>query len=123
MPSRAEAPGPSRTCRISCTPSPTQYQGPCNYYNGSSGLRILGWLPAALPDDLRAAQSWDFTMYAQDDWKMTSNLTPEPRPAVRPAHEPLRRDESDLWPAARAVRTQRATTGRRRPWQRPLRHR
>jgi hypothetical protein len=54
---------------------PTQYQGPCNYYNGSPGCVFADGSPLLFPNDLRAARSWDFTMYAQDDWKPTSSLT------------------------------------------------
>ena len=54
---------------------PTQYAGSCNFYNGSPGCVFPDGSPLLFPNDLRAARSWDFTMYAQDDWKMTSNLT------------------------------------------------
>ncbi len=54
---------------------PTQYSGPCNSANVSPGCVFSDGSPLLFPSDLRAARSWDFAMYAQDDWKMTSNLT------------------------------------------------
>jgi hypothetical protein len=54
---------------------PTQYSGPCNYDNNSPGCIFPDRTPLLFPNDLRKARSWDFTMYAQDDWKMRPNLT------------------------------------------------
>ncbi len=54
---------------------PTQYTGPCNFYNSSPGCVFPDGSPLLFPSDLRAARAWDFTMYAQDDWKMTSSLS------------------------------------------------
>ena len=54
---------------------PTQYTGPCNFYNSSPGCVFPDGSPLLFPSDLRAARSWDFTMYGQDDWKIASNLT------------------------------------------------
>ena len=64
---------------------PTQYSGPCNYYNGSPGCVFSDGSPLLFPTQRRIAKTWDFTMYAQDDWKMTLQSDPEPRPALRPA--------------------------------------
>jgi hypothetical protein len=55
--------------------APSLYQGPCNFQNGSPGCVFSDGSPLLFPSDLRKARSWDFTMYAQDDWKMTSRLT------------------------------------------------
>lgn len=55
--------------------TPTQYSGPCNFYNGSPGCVFPDGSPLLFPSNLRIARSWDFTMYAQDDWKMTPNLS------------------------------------------------
>jgi hypothetical protein len=54
---------------------PTQYQGACNYYNGSAGCVLSDGSPLLFPTQRRIARTWDFTMYVQDDWKMTSNLS------------------------------------------------
>jgi len=55
--------------------TPTQYSGPCNYFNGSPGCVFPDGSPLLFPTQRRIAKTWDFTMYAQDDWKMTPNLT------------------------------------------------
>src|ERR1044071_3467109 len=54
---------------------PTQYSGPRNFYNSSPGCVFPDGSPLLFPSDLRAARAWDFTSYAQDDWKVSSNLT------------------------------------------------
>ena len=54
---------------------PTQYSGPCNYYNNSPGCVFSDGSPLLFPSDLRSARVWDFTVYAQDDWKIGSSLT------------------------------------------------
>ena len=54
---------------------PTQYQGACNYYNGSPGCVFPDGAPLLFPTQRRIARTWDFTMYAQDDWKIAPNLT------------------------------------------------
>ena len=55
--------------------TPALYQGPCNFQNGSPGCVFPDGSPLLFPSDLRKSRSWDFTVYAQDDWKMTSGLT------------------------------------------------
>jgi hypothetical protein len=55
--------------------APSLYQGPCNFQNGSPGCVFADGSPLLFPSDLRKSRSWDFIMYAQDDWKMTSRLT------------------------------------------------
>ena len=54
---------------------PTQFSGPCNYYNGSPGCVFSDGSPLLFPTQRRIARTWDFTMYVQDDWKMTSTLS------------------------------------------------
>ena len=54
---------------------PTQYSGPCNYYNGSPGCVFSDGSPLLFPTQRRIARTWDFTMYVQDDWKIASNLS------------------------------------------------
>jgi len=55
--------------------APSLYQGPCNFENGSPGCVFADGLPLLFPSDMRKSRSWDFIVYAQDDWKMTSRLT------------------------------------------------
>jgi carboxypeptidase family protein len=54
---------------------PTQYAGPCNFSNSSPGCVFPDGSPLLFPNDVRAARSWDFTMYVQDDWKIASRLS------------------------------------------------
>ena len=54
---------------------PTQYSGPCNYYNAGPGCVFSDGSPLLFPTQRRIARTWDFTMYAQDDWRLTSNLS------------------------------------------------
>ena len=49
---------------------PTQYQGPCNFYNGSPGCVFADGSPLLFPNDLRAARSWT-SRCTQDEWKMS----------------------------------------------------
>lgn len=55
--------------------TPILYQGACNFQNGSPGCVFADGSPLLFPSDLRKSRSWDFIVYAQDDWKMTSKLT------------------------------------------------
>jgi hypothetical protein len=54
---------------------PVLYQGACNYFNGSPGCVFPDGSPLLFPTQRRIARTWDFTVYAQDDWKLASNLT------------------------------------------------
>jgi hypothetical protein len=54
---------------------PTQYSGPCNSYNVSPGCVFSDGSPLLFPTQRRIARTWDFTIYAQDDWKIASNLS------------------------------------------------
>jgi hypothetical protein len=54
---------------------PTQYSGPCNYANGSPGCVFSDGSPLLFPTQRRIARTWDFAMYAQDDWKVAPSLT------------------------------------------------
>jgi hypothetical protein len=54
---------------------PTQYSGPCNYYNGSPGCVFPDGSPLLFPTQRRTAKTFDFSMYVQDDWKIASNLS------------------------------------------------
>ena len=55
--------------------TPTQYAGACNFSNGSPGCVFPDGSPLLFPSQRRIAKAWDFTMYVQDDWKMTSRLS------------------------------------------------
>ena len=54
---------------------PTQYHGAVQLLQQQPGLRLLGWLPAALPERPARGASVGLHVYAQDDWKMRSSLT------------------------------------------------
>lgn len=55
--------------------TPLQYNGVCNYYNDSPGCIFPDGSPLLFPSQRRVAKSWDFTVYAQDDWNVTPSLT------------------------------------------------
>jgi hypothetical protein len=57
---------------------PSQYTGPCNFYSNQPACTLTGTIggtPLPIPDSNRADRHWEFAMYAQDDWKLRSNLT------------------------------------------------
>jgi outer membrane receptor protein involved in Fe transport len=57
------------------TDNPSQFQGPCNYYNSEPGCVLPNGTPFPLPSSQHDMRETDFSIYAQDDWKVSSTFT------------------------------------------------
>ncbi len=57
------------------TDVPQQFSGPCNYANGEPGCVSAAGTPFPLPSSRHDMRETQFSMYVQDDWKLSSTLT------------------------------------------------